>query len=62
MKIYWEVICREKGCNGYNREYPEIVYCKNKREAYKRCEELKQNPIFEAVFVQAHNGEEIVDI
>ena len=61
MKIYWEVICREKDCNGYNRTYPEIVECKNKRDALKKCKELQKNPIFEAVYVQARNDEEIID-
>lgn len=62
MKLNYEVICREGGCNGYNKTYPETVPCKNKREAIKKYNELKNNPIFEAVYIQAHNDEEIIDI
>ncbi len=62
MKLNYEVVCREKGCNGYNKKYPEIIPCKNKREATKKYNELKHNSAFEAVYIQAHNDEEIIDI
>lgn len=62
MKLNYEVICIEKGNDGRNRTYPEIVPCKNKRECVKRYNELKSNPAFEVVYMQANNGTEIVDI
>ena len=62
MKLNYEVICREKGGNGYNKTHPEIVPCKSKRGAVKKYNELKSNPVFEAVYIQANNGEEIIDI
>lgn len=61
MKLQYEIICREKGCNGYNKIYPESIPCKNKMDATKKYNDLKNNPLFEAVYIQCHDGTEIID-
>lgn len=60
-KLSYELVCREKGCNGYNKTFPEITPCNSKKEATKKYNELKNNPLFEAVYIQVNNGDEIID-
>lgn len=56
MRLFWEVIVTEVG-----GQRTDVIPCKNKREAVKIEAELKNNPKYEMVYKQAHNGTEIID-
>ena len=56
MALNWEVVVTEVG-----GQRTDVIPCKNKREALKVCKELEKDPKYEAVYVQANNGTEIVD-
>lgn len=56
MKLYWEVVAVEVG-----GKRSDIIPCKNKRDAARVEAEQKNNPKYEVVYKQAHNGTEIVD-
>ena len=56
MALNWEVVVTEVGGTR-----TDVIPCKNKREALKVCKEQEKNPKYEAVYVQANNGTEIVD-
>ena len=60
-KLNYEVISYEKGCNGYNKNYPEITPCRTKKQAESIFKKLKLNPAFECVYINVHNDEEVID-
>lgn len=61
-KLSYEVVSYEKGCNGYNKNYPIFTPCKTKQQAIATAKRLKLNPAFECVYVKVDNGEEIIDL
>lgn len=57
MKLEYELCCVEHG--GKNTD---IIYCRSKKEMYKKAKEIEATGEYEAVIPQANNGEEIIDL